>query len=60
MAEVQIQSVESNISVTDSEALLTPEVVNMLVKIIRQQLDQEKHQQIEANRDRELQEGASR
>lgn len=60
MADVRINSVESQITIADGEALLTPEVVEMLVKIIRQRLQSDNQRQRESNDDRKLVEGASR
>lgn len=60
MADVRINSVESQITIADGEALLTPEVVEMLVKIIRQRLHSDGQRQRESDDDRKLVEGASR
>lgn len=60
MADVRINEVQSQISVADIDALLTPQVVDMLVKAVRQRLNEEDRMQQDANDDRRLVEGAAR
>lgn len=60
MADVHIHSMESRIDIVDSEALLTPELVERLTAIIRQRLQQDGQRQKEADKDRKLIEGAAR
>ena len=59
MADVRINNVETRINVTDMEALLSPEVMEMLVRAVRQKLDEEKRLQRDAESDRRLIEAAS-
>lgn len=60
MADVRINSVETRIDVTDLEALMSPEVIEMLVRAVRQRLDEESRMQRDAESDRRLVEAASR
>ncbi len=60
MADVRINNVESQISVADIDALMTPEVMNMLVNAVRQRLSEDNQMQQDADDDRRLVEGASR
>jgi len=60
VADVRINEVQSQISVADIDALLTPQVVDMLVKAVRQRLNEEDRMQQDANDDRRLVEGAAR
>ncbi len=54
MADVRINSVDTQITVADAEALLTPEVVDRLVRIIRQRLQVEGQRERDADSDRKL------
>lgn len=54
MVDVRINSVDTHITVADAEALLTPEVVDRLVKIIRQRMQTEGQREREADDDRKL------
>lgn len=60
MADVRINTVESQITIADGEALLTPEVVEMLVRVIRQRMQSDGQRQRDSDDDRKLTEGASR
>lgn len=60
MADVRINEVESQISVADIDALLTPEVLDRLVRAVQQRLNEENRMQRDADEDRRLVEGASR
>ena len=59
MADVRINNVETQINVTDMEALLSPEVMEMLVRAVRQKLNEESRMQQDADGDRRLVEAAS-
>ena len=54
MVDVRINSVDTQITVADADALLTPEVVDRLVKIIRQRLQGEAQRERDAESDRSL------
>jgi hypothetical protein len=56
MADVRINTVQSQITVADGEALLTPELLDMLVKAVRQQLQADNLRQREQDSDRKLSE----
>ena len=60
MADVRINEVESQISVADIDALLTPEVLDRLVRAVQQRLNEENRMQRDDDEDRRLVEGASR
>lgn len=60
MADVRINNVETRIDVTDLETLMSPEVIEMLVRAVRQRLDEESRMQRDAESDRRLVEAASR
>lgn len=59
MADVRINEIESQISVADVDALLTPEVIDMVVNAVRQKLSEENRVQQDADEDRRLTEGVS-
>jgi hypothetical protein len=54
MAEVQINTVQSQITVADGEALLTPELLDMLVQAVRRQLQADTLRQRDLDSDRKL------
>ena len=56
MADVRINTVQSQITVADGEALLTPELLHMLVKAVRQQLQADSQRQRAQDNDRKLSE----
>ena len=60
MADVRINEVESQISVADIDALLTPEVLDRLVRAVQQRLNEENRMQRDDDEERRLVEGASR
>ena len=59
MADVRINSVDSQLTVADISTLMTPEVMDMLVRAVQQRLQQEQRQQQDDAKDRRLNEGAS-
>lgn len=59
MAEVRIQSVESQITLTDSDALLTPELINRITRLVSQRLSTETRLQRELDQERKLSDGAA-
>jgi len=59
VADVRINEIESQISVADVDALLTPEVIDMVVNAVRQKLSEENRVQQDADEDRRLTEGVS-
>lgn len=54
MVDVRINSVDTQITVADAEALLTPEVVERLVQIVSKRLQMEGQREREAESDRQL------
>lgn len=59
MADVRINSVDSQLTVADINTLMTPQVMDMLVRAVRQRLQEEQRMQQEDDKDRRLIEGAS-
>jgi len=58
--DVMINEIDSRVRVTDVESLLSPEVMAMIVRMVKQQLENERRMQRHAEDDRRLVEGASR
>ena len=59
MADVRINSVDSQLTVADINTLMTPQVMDMLVRAVRQRLQEEQRMQQDDDKDRRLIEGAS-
>ena len=60
MADVRINSVETQISVADTDLLLTPEMLDKIARALREKMIMEQTQQNSGDDDRQLREGASR
>jgi len=60
MADVRINSVESDITVVDSEVLLTPALVDRLMMLLKQRMRDDAQREREAEADRRLHENESR
>lgn len=60
MAEVRINSVETQISIADTDLLLTPEVLDKIAAALQQRLLMEQAQRDNDDDERQLTEGASR
>lgn len=59
MADVRINNVDSQLTVADINTLMTPQVMDTLVRAIRQRLQEEQRMQQDDAKDRRLVEGAS-
>ncbi len=59
MADVRINSVDSQLTVADINTLMTPQVMDMLVRAVQQRLQEEQRMQQDDDKDRRLIEGAS-
>lgn len=60
MADVRINQVDTDIRVADIEALMSPQIMEQLVRAVKMRLEQEQKMQKVADEDRRLVEGASR
>jgi hypothetical protein len=60
MAQVKINEVEANISVTDAEALLTPEMLEIITRAVASKIQQQQSLDKLSEQDRGLSEGAIR
>lgn len=58
--DVRIQNVNSTIRVTDSEALLSPEILQRIVAAVKQELEQDRVLELERQSDTSIDRGASR
>lgn len=58
--DVRIQNVNSTIRVTDSEALLSPEILQRIVAAVKQELEQDRALELERQSDTSIDRGASR
>lgn len=54
MPDVRINEITSNVNVTDASAMLTPEVMERIVQTVLARLEERKHDEREAERDRSL------
>lgn len=57
--DVRVQNVTSTVRVADSEALLTPEVLERIVEAVKQHLEEEKALQAERDSDKNINRNAS-
>lgn len=60
MVDVRINQVDSQIDVADIDGLLTPEVMNMIVRAVTQKIEEDQRVQKASDDDRRLSEGALR
>ncbi len=60
MADVRINEIDSQVTITDADSLLTPEIMNRLVTAVSQRLEEKERMSKIADDDRRLVEGASR